>query len=154
MYSVIAMLIVGISLFFVGWAVLQLRKTIMRLFTLVNIQNQHITNQTNLSNQVKEIHHTMGGVINSLKAMGHQVHNLNLLAGHALQGGQDQQVPTQLPNILIEIHPATEEGIDIQKAILEDLPPEMLERFRAFQSVYSAIIASDNFPSRNNPDMN
>ena len=107
-----------------------------------------------LQRQVDEIHQTMGGVIHTLRAMGHQVYTLNILAGNVLKEGQTDS--HEVSQVLLDLENDTlEVGEDRQRVAFEDMPPEMQDKVRAFQAIYRAILkAEELLPSCNRPDLN
>lgn len=161
---VVAMVVLG--LFATAYFLWQMWRAMQGLVQNLEAQQKPPVYYTDLSRQVSEIHQTMGGVINGLKAVGNQVHHLNQLAGYALQGSQAdpddenaeiQQQRTEAPQIMIQIRQAGKgaEGQDERRMITPDeMPPEMLEKFKTFQAVYQAILANPDFPSRKRPDLN
>lgn len=148
-------IVLSSCLVFFGWTLWKLSRSIHYLLSLSEAQQRNILLGRELTRQVDEIHQTMGGVVNSLRAMGHQVHNLNMLAGHALQGPNAQAMQHN-PQIMIEIRPV---GGDTPPAPVqppeEDMPPEMRERLHQFQVLYHRIMTSPRpLPSYGSPDLN
>lgn len=140
-----------------GWFFWQMRNALLRFIQLHSLQPQ---TGTELTRQVDELHQTMDGVMNTLNAVGNQVYNLNMLAGNVLQEAQ-QQAAQQTPQILIEIRREQpgegDPGMNAQQPQMlnpEDISPEMLERFKAFEAVYRALMAQQAFPSQQHPDLN
>jgi hypothetical protein len=153
-------IIIIVSLLLVMGLLWQLRQVMLRLVSNQESQVQKPDSMQRISRQVHEIHQSMGGVINGLKAVGSQMNYLNQLAGHALQSSQQehdvQGGPQQTPPILIQIrgnnNPDQQQGPQVLNP--EDLSPEMQERYRIFQAVYQAILSEPDFPSRERPDLN
>lgn len=124
--------------------------------------------QQMLTRQVDEMHRTLGGMAHSLKAVGHQVYNLNLLAGHALHetsfgrdggeiDGHDHGDLTEhrVSKIVIEVHQRRGDGDAEDRTITpEDMSPEMREKFRAFKAIYTAAMSEPALPSRFSPEQN
>jgi hypothetical protein len=150
MILVILAIVLTICITFFGWSLLKLSKSIQYLLSLSEAHQRNITLGRELTRQVDEIHQTMGGVINSLQAMGHQVYNLNMLA----QGAQMQPMHQQ-PQIMIEIRPNRTHPEEEMSFNPEEMPPEMLEKFQVFQSIYQRIVTSPKpLPSSSTPEMN
>lgn len=142
-----------------------------RLFTQLNslvqlAQKQQEAQQRtpilyqDLTRQVNELHQAVGSVASSLKAVKHQVDNLNVLADHAIHGISEEFVSDEAeegPRLLIAIRRPQDDSDDIEhREILtpDDLPPELLEKFKTFKAVYSAIVSNHNYPSRKQPELN
>ncbi len=173
----LAITVFTLTLCGVGYILYRLWHAVERLVRLHEKEEQQQLPMlyNDLSRQVGEIHQAMGGVVNNLKAVGHQVYNLNMLAGNALKDIQDaarnyqeeESVEDDLgelegPRIMIELRhgsqkdaPQPEDAGQNRIMAPEDMPPEMYERFRAFQAIYAKIYTSDQpLPSRKRPDLN
>ncbi len=142
--TILAILSLGVM----SVTVWQLRKTQALLKEIRRSQSSEPAIYEDLSRQVDEIQQTMGGVMNGLKAVGHQVYNLNILAGTALQHGAQAEPHGPL---MIEVR-RQEEG---EPDGPEDLSPEMQQRIHTFQAIYETLVARQgHMPSRHQPEQN
>ncbi len=159
LYVLLGLLTLGLIV--VGLTLMKMHQALQQVIHAQDFQRKGPALYQDLSRQVDEIQQTMGGVVNGLKAVGNQVYNLNLLAGNALQDNypqiQSAEDALQTPQILIELRPThSTDGQQQESTYIspDDMSPEMLERFKAFQAVYTAVISSESFPSSRHPDMN
>jgi hypothetical protein len=164
--------ILSVCLIVMGWALWQVKRALLNMSTLYQTQEKQIATTQDLNQQVSDMHQTIGSVMTSLKAMGHQVYNLNQLAGYAIQevkeaqahlmddeGYETNEHPSSPRRILIELRRANQEDDpesgERQLISPEDLPPEMLEKFRTFQAIYTAILGKKlPLPSQKAPELN
>lgn len=144
------LLTVGFAL--VGILTWQVRKA---LKTLAETQKEALQRQKpeqveSLTQKVGEIQQAMGGVMNGIKAVGHQVHHLNQMAGQAAS-----HVGEPVQRIMIEIRRRGGSRPDMgEDPDWEDMPEEMQDRLRAFQSLYWTILSRKKLPSQDCPEDN
>jgi len=151
------MLLIGIlsaGVLALAWSSWQTKRTLQSLLRRQESSKREAVTQqysNDLTKQVSEIQQAMGGVVNDLRAMGNQVYHLNQLASAAMAPQEDGT-----PQIMIEIHQpqAGQPGEQPQMMTPEDMPPEMLEKFKTFQSIYVELCHGKVFPSQHSSSLN
>jgi hypothetical protein len=153
--------ILSLGVLALAWSSWQTKSTLQKLLRQQELSSPAALSPQypDLTRQVSEIQQTMGGVVNDLKAVGHQVYHLNQLAGQALQGSEmmPDEEGLMTPQIMIEIHQRNPNGLPGEAPRImapEDMPPEMLEKFRTFQSIYMELYNGKIFPSQRNANFN
>jgi len=141
---------------YLAWRLWEIKTLLSHLKVQQQEASKHLPVQYNdIESTVKELHHTMGGVVNSLKVMGHQVQNLNMLTETMQDNLPEEGLEGefQRPRILIEFHPG--DGTQNSQLVMpDDVPPELMQRFQTFQSVYMAILNHPDWPSSHSPESN
>lgn len=145
------LLTVGFAL--VGVLFWQVRKALGSLAKTQQeaLQRQNPAQVETLTQKVGEIQQAMGGVMNGIKAVGHQVHHLHQMAG---QGFAEEGEPVQ--RIMIEIRRRAGGRPDMGEGQpdWDEMPEDMQERLRAFQSLYWTILSRKTLPSQESPEDN
>lgn len=126
-------------------------------------QHRRARREQELSQQIHEIRHAIGIMLNNTQAVGQHLHSLNLLARHLLRhpaGPQSlPQHPPYPPQIRIELCGYSQESASCndgatRTAFPEDMPLEMQKRIQRFESIYRTLLSSDSFPSCKTPELN